>query len=267
MSARAVPTARIRGPNRPSWRGVSVVRGHPQHFLCVECMPAVVRSRVAGGSGGAVDLGRRGQARAGSAFGWRRSTVVIARGTFITHGRVIGAVVTACVIHSARRAIAAGERRCRVRDACYARMRSPFCARDPGVSTGGYSLPRHSPSRARFSLGESGPRPPVHLSCGSDEHPARDSAVCFFCPTRRRRDISRRMRDALIARVSRSVPAGPSAPDRPNSETHAGTGALRADSHGQRRLPVHSDPCGPTGVAVLVGWGGGGGVIQQHADE
>jgi len=48
-------------PESPVLAGISAVRGHPQHFLCVECMPAVVRGRVAGGSGGAVDLADAGR--------------------------------------------------------------------------------------------------------------------------------------------------------------------------------------------------------------
>lgn len=40
------------GPGLPVLAGVSTVPGHPQHCLCVECMPAVVRGRVAGWQGG-----------------------------------------------------------------------------------------------------------------------------------------------------------------------------------------------------------------------
>lgn len=58
-------------------------------------MPAVVRGRVAGARAEPLTLAGAGEMGAGSAVrGGGAAPVVIARGTFITRGRVIGAVVS-----------------------------------------------------------------------------------------------------------------------------------------------------------------------------
>lgn len=131
-------------------------------------MPAVVRGRV----GARAERLTLADAERGCGIGVRVAAQhrVIARGIFITHGCVIGAIGN--------------------------------LARDPSASTGTTppSSPVSGPICTRGVLGHV-----RRFTCRAGQTSIQlATAVCFFCPRRRRRDISRRKRDAHRGRDQRA---------------------------------------------------------------
>lgn len=170
MSARAVATAHIQGPNRQSWRAFRPFAD----ILSTFCAWSVcLLSFVAGWRGARAEPLTLADAERGCGIGvWVAAQHrVIARGIFITLERVIGAMQPARVTLTGRRA-PLPRAQFSLRTDAQPSLRARPARFDPRLLA-----PPHSPSRAYLHSVSLGPHAPVQLSCGSDEHSARDSRL------------------------------------------------------------------------------------------
>jgi hypothetical protein len=186
MSARALPIARVQSPSRQSWRAF---RPSADILSTSSAWSVCLLLFVAGWPGPqARDLGRRGEAGAAPTFGSSAQHLVSRTGSSSRMGACSARWVPGRATLTGRRASLRRAQFLLQRRRAAQSPRSPRACRSRSTRSAPYS-----PSRAIFTLGQSwatcaGPR-----LCGQDEHPARGGCL-VLCSTRRRPDISRRLR-------------------------------------------------------------------------